>query len=92
MEDGWFEILLPSLQLVLTSAVPANKRAQAEYTPERLPLKEDERILRQRREWYRMYQDGELTLAGLEKKAPLIARAIRKQQAQAQRQDSPSPG
>lgn len=27
-----------------------------------------------------MYQDKEITLAGLEKKAPLIARAVRKQQ------------
>jgi hypothetical protein len=31
-----------------------------------------------------MYQDGELSLVGLEKKAPLIARAIRKEQAQTQ--------
>lgn len=35
--------------------------------------------MRQRREWYRMYQAGELTLEGLAKKAPLIARAIEKQ-------------
>jgi hypothetical protein len=28
-----------------------------------------------------MYIDGEITITGLEKKAPLIARAIRKQQA-----------
>lgn len=79
-EDDWFEILLPSLQLVLTDAVPAHERERAAFTLERLHLRDDERVIRQRREWYRLYQDGELTLAGLEKKAPLIARAVRKQQ------------
>jgi hypothetical protein len=79
VEDGWFEILLPSLQLVLTNSVPAEQQALAEYTLIRLHLRDDERVVRQRREWYRMYQDGELLLVNLEKKAPLIARAIRKQ-------------
>ena len=81
VEDGWFEILLPSLQLVVTDAVPPDIKKLAEHTLTRLHLCDDERVIRQRREWYRMYQDGELTLEGLEKKAPLIARAIRKQQA-----------
>lgn len=80
VEDGWFEILLPSLQLVLTDAVPDHEKNRAEYTLNRLHLRDDERVIRQRREWYRMYQDGELTIDGLERKAPLIARAIRKQQ------------
>jgi len=80
VEDGWFEILLPSLQLVLTNNVPAEQQALSEYTLIRLHLRDDERVVRQRREWYRMYQDGELLLVNLEKKAPLIARAIRKQQ------------
>jgi rsbT co-antagonist protein RsbR len=40
---------------------------------------ERERVIRQHREWYRMFQDGELSLEGLRKKAPLIARAIEKQ-------------
>ena len=81
VEDGWFEIILPSLQLILTEAVPEGVKKIAEHTLTRLHLRDDERIIRQRREWYRMFQDGELSLEGLEKKAPLIARAIRKQQA-----------
>lgn len=81
VEDGWFEIILPSLQLVLTDVVPPEKKELAEFTLTRLRLRDDERVIRQRREWYRMYQVGELTIDGLEKKAPLIARAIRKQQA-----------
>lgn len=74
--DEWFEVLLPSLQLVLTDKVPSEHRARAKNTLERLHLQDDERVLRQRREWYRMYQDGELNLRGLRKKAPLIARAV----------------
>lgn len=79
VQDGWFEIILPSLQLVVTEAVPPRERAKAEFTLKRLHLQDDERVIRQRREWYRLYQEGKLTLAGLEEKAPLIARAIRKQ-------------
>lgn len=80
VEDNWFEILLPSLQLVLTESVPDNQRQKAEFTLKRLGLNYNERILRQREEWFRMYEQGEITLEGLAKKAPLIARAIEKQQ------------
>jgi hypothetical protein len=79
VEDGWFEILLPSLQLVATDAVPPALRPRAEFVLKRLHLRDDERVLRQRREWYRMFQDGELSLEGLRKKAPLIAAAVAKQ-------------
>ncbi|RZB38314.1 MAG: hypothetical protein SRB2_00062 [Desulfobacteraceae bacterium Eth-SRB2] len=59
-------------------------RVKAEYTLHRLHLRDDERVIRQRREWYRMYQDGELNIEGLRKKAPLIARAIEREQAENQ--------
>lgn len=77
--DGWFEIILPSLQLRMTDQVPAELRSKAAFTLERLHLRDDERVIRQRREWYRMYQEGVLTIKGLAKKAPLIAAAIEKQ-------------
>jgi len=77
--NGWFEILLPSLQLVATDAVPEVLRDRANFVLKRLHLRDDERVIRQRREWYRMYQEGELTLDGLSKKAPLIAAAVVKQ-------------
>ncbi len=79
IRDGWFEILLPSLQLVVSDRVPAKIRPKAEHTLLRLRLRDDERVIRQRREWYRMYQSGELSLEGLRKKAPLIARAVERQ-------------
>lgn len=78
VEDDWFEILLPSLQLVVSTNIPPETRERAEYTLRRLHLCDDERVLRQRREWYRMYLEGELTLEGLRRKAPLIARAVEK--------------
>lgn len=78
VKDGWFEISLPDLQLKVTDSVPAAKRQLAEDTLIQLHLRDDERIMRQREEWHRMYRDGDLTLEGLKKKAPLIAKAVKK--------------
>ena len=44
--EDWFEILLPSLQLVLTDKVPPQQRQKAQFTLERLRLQDDERVLR----------------------------------------------
>jgi len=79
VEDDWFEILLPSLQLVLTDQVPLSHRSKAEFTLKRLGLDRDERVMRLREEWFNMYQNGEINFEGLTKKAPLIARAIARQ-------------
>lgn len=78
--EDWFEIILPSLQLILTNKVPPAERQRAEFTLQRLRLRDDERVIRQRQQWYQLYLDGDITLEGLQKKAPLIALAIRKQQ------------
>jgi hypothetical protein len=84
VQDGWFEILLPSLQLVATDQIPEPLRALAEETLIRLHLRDDERIMRQRRRWYRLFQEGKLDLEGLRENAPLIAAAVEKQNAAAQ--------
>jgi len=76
---GWFEIILPSLQMRLTDAVPAALRAKAEFTLKRLKLRDGERIVRWRRSWYRLYTEGELTLDGLRTVAPLLAAAVEAQ-------------
>ena len=76
VKQGWFEIILPSRQLAVAASVPCKLRPLAEYTIGRLHLVHDERGMRQRREWYRRYRCGELTLCGLKKKAPLIAAAV----------------
>lgn len=76
---GWFEIILPSLQMRLTSAVPQAMRTKAEFTLKRLNLRDGERIIRWRQSWYRMYTDGKLTLEGLRAVAPLLAAAVEAQ-------------
>jgi hypothetical protein len=81
--DGWFEVLLPSLQLRVTAAVPAALKAKAEYTLKRLQLRDGERIIRWRKSWYDMYCAGMLTLDGLKRVAPLLAQAVEKQNASA---------
>lgn len=75
---GWFEILLPSLQMRMTDAVPDAVRAKAEFTLRRLKLRDGERIIRWRQSWYELYKQGELTLDGLRRVAPLIAEAVDK--------------
>ncbi|MXY53392.1 MAG: hypothetical protein F4Y86_12825 [Gammaproteobacteria bacterium] len=76
IEDGWFELHLPSLQLRVSANIPHELRDRAEFVLIRLHLRDDERLMRQRQEWYRMYQCGELTHDGLRRKAPLIAAAV----------------
>lgn len=79
VEGGWFEILLPSLQMRVTALVPPQHRQRAEATLARLRLRDDERMIQWRRSWYEMYEAGELSLEGLERVAPLIAAAVRNQ-------------
>lgn len=85
VQDGWFEVLLPSLQLIVTDKVPDHLHALAVDTLKRLHLQDDERVIRQRRRWYRLFQDGKLNLQGLREMAPLIAAAVEKQQLRAHR-------
>lgn len=74
---GWFEVLLPSLVLVARfDRIPEERHAIVRATLAALPLVHDERIVRQRREWYAMFRSGELALDGLRRVAPLIAEAV----------------
>jgi hypothetical protein len=76
--DDWFEIQLPSLQLVVAHIPDAATRARAEFTLEKLHLRDGENVVRLRREWMAMYELGELDLNGLRRVAPLLARAVEK--------------
>jgi hypothetical protein len=62
----------------VSEAIPDEFIDRAEFVLKRLHLRDDERVLRQRREWYRMYQEGGLSLKELWLKAPLIAAAVAK--------------
>lgn len=45
---------------------------------EKLGLGHDEDVIRYRRQWLEQYEEGHLSLEGLEEYAPLLARAVRK--------------
>ena len=76
VKDNWFEILLPSLQLVPTKAVPNDQRTLAEFTIDRLGLRDSEVIIRYRQMWFDYYRNRDLTIKGLKDIAPLIATAV----------------
>ena len=73
IEDGWFELHQPFLQLTDSNTIPDEIRDRAENVPIRQRLRDDERVVRQRREWFRLHQDREISRDGLEGKAPRIA-------------------
>lgn len=78
--EGWFEIILPSLQLVISDTIPPEFRERAENTLKELPIRDDERVLRPRRKWLSLYEQG-MPLEILREMAPLIAVAVEKKQA-----------
>ncbi|HEU4411215.1 MAG TPA: hypothetical protein VFS43_38535 [Polyangiaceae bacterium] len=77
--EGWFEISLPSLQLVATDKIPAEHRELALHTLRRLRLDQGEAVIRCRQAWYELHARGRLSLEGLYEVAPLIAAAVEKQ-------------
>ena len=78
IQDGWFEVLLPSMQLVTTAALPASLLAKANLTMVKLHLDNGTKVRRVRKLWYQDYKDGKITFAGLQDIAPLVAEAVAK--------------
>ena len=60
----------------------------ARFTLAHLKLNDEAEIIRFRQEWYRMYETGDLSLAGLRAVAPLIARAIERREQNHGRNDT----
>ena len=77
--DDWFEIQYPSLQLLLTEAIPKKERERALRTIIELRLRDSDRILKRRRMWFEEYKSGKLSLEGLEGFAPLIAAMVKRE-------------
>lgn len=82
VEDDWFEVLLPSLQLVVTEACPVELRERAARFLRRTQLDHGENIVRTRRAWMVRYERGFITLDGLRELAPGLARAVEKRSSQ----------
>ncbi|MEZ4409447.1 MAG: hypothetical protein R3A52_23700 [Polyangiales bacterium] len=81
VRDEWFEVLLPSLQLVVTEACPPTLRGRAQTMLDRLGIGHAEWIIEVRQGWYDEWVNERLTLEGLDRRAPLLARANRKREA-----------
>lgn len=79
--DNWFELIFPSFQLVLTNDVPLNVRAKAQFTLERLKLRNGYKARKARRLYYRHYREGILSIEGLRTYAPQVARAVERAEA-----------
>jgi len=80
VQDGWFEVILPSMQLIRTHQVPASLVTKAEFTLKQLRLRSGTKVVRSRKRWYDQFKDGTVTLQGLQSNAPLVAKAVKKLQ------------
>jgi len=75
----WFEILLPKLEMIVVEErIPKYYHDDAHYTLKLLRLGNDDDIVEIRKEWYQPFIDGDVNLSYLTRKAPLIARAVKK--------------
>ncbi len=88
VQDSWFTISLPDLQILLTNELPAHEITRANFTIERFRLNSDPLIIEIRQEWLQTFIRGEVKLTGLERKAPLIARALRERLVALQERDT----
>ncbi len=75
---GCFEVQLPDMQLRPGSNVPPDLADAVAYTLAHLPIRDDERIIELRREWYEYFKDQGLPFALLERMAPQVADAVRR--------------
>lgn len=82
VQEGWFRLDYPSLQLIPTDAIPGEFRERAHFTIERLRLVHDERVIRQRRAWLQEYEAGHVSLDLLARYAPLVADLVRRENLQ----------
>jgi len=77
-DERWFEILLPSCQLrILEDLVPAGSLERVRFTVSKFGLDHGEKAVDLRRHWLEEYEAGAMTIEGLERHAPLLARAVR---------------
>jgi len=79
VRNEWFEIDLASLHLCLTPAVPARIRPVAEYTLQRLKFDYGRRVVGQRTVYLHLFEQGAMELAGVDREAPLLAMAVRRE-------------
>lgn len=75
VQDDWFELHLPSLELRATGRHPAHLQSAVDALMQRVC--DDERVMVTRRHYYRQYKEGRRTIEGVDEDAPLLGRALR---------------
>jgi hypothetical protein len=77
VKAGWFRVILPSFELVITDAVDPGLRQLAQFTIRELGLDKGHEAIEARWSAYESHwNDGEIDLVGLRRDAPLIAEAV----------------
>lgn len=76
VQDGWFEVLLPSFELVATSRLPQELRGKAETTIRELQLRRHKAQFTRWRWYQRYWNGGNPQLPLLRNDAPLVAAAV----------------
>jgi len=79
VQDGWFEVILPSMQLIVSSSLPPELEEKARFTLKQLRLRDGTKVVRCRQRWYGSFKKG-MPMSELEKFAPLLANAVKKLQ------------
>lgn len=74
VEDDWFELLLPSCELVATSKVPPDEAPRVANALRWLGIHPS--VVEARQGYLEAYTSGDLSLTGLRKWAPLVATAL----------------
>ncbi len=76
VKDDWFEVILPSCQLIATDQLPASMEAKAEIIIDTPGLLNSEKARRNRLNRYREYLDGNIDLDSLKYYAPQVGAAV----------------
>ena len=76
VQAGWFEVLLPSFELVTTNRIPPGLQDKAKRTIEKLQLRRHKAQFTRWRWYQRFWNAGNPDLVALRQDAPLVAEAI----------------
>lgn len=79
LQNGWFQIHFPSLQLIASQHLMPQEIQKVKQTIKRLKLN-DATCIKGRMNWLRPYLLGQYDLAFLEEKAPFLALELQRQQ------------
>lgn len=75
VQDDWFELHLPSLELRATAHVPVDQQVAVDHLLKRVGS--DARVLKVRRRYLSQYLDGVRSIELVDREAPLLGRALR---------------